>query len=568
MGDHKDPLKQHRDPLPVFQGLRPFEWATVPKNLMAGIALAAMNIPQSMGYAKIAGTPIVTGMYTLLIPLLAFALLGSSRYLVVAADSATAAILVGGLASMAPIASERYVALAGMVALLTGFLLLLGRIFRLGFLADFLSRSVLIGFLTGVGFQVGIAVLGEMLGIEVRSRKTVEQVLQVIRGRHEVHILTVAISFGVVTWILLFQHFAPKFPGPLVAIMGAITASAYFRWSDMGVAVVGPVPGGWPHFGLPQVPRSDLALLLPVAISCFVMIVTQSAATARVYAVRHHQIDDENSDLIGLSAANVSAACTGTFVVNGSPTQTAMVEGSGGTNQVAQLATAGAVALVLLFLTRPLRYLPQCVLGAVVFTVALHLINFRGLNAIRRQSIGEFALAVATAMVVVFAGVEQGILVAMILSLVGLVRHSYHPHTGVLKLGPKNEWLFESVAPGQTTEAGLVVYRFGAPLFYANASRFSRDVMMLAHAAIPALRWFVVDASAITNLDYTATEVLRDVKKQLADRGTGLALANVDSSFNDVLVRHDLTATIGSTRIFNNLSEALGELREMNSGGD
>src|SRR6516225_3356663 len=187
MGDHKDPLKQHRDPLPVFQGLRPFEWATVPKNLMAGIALAAMNIPQSMGYAKIAGTPIVTGMYTLLIPLLAFALLGSSRYLVVAADSATAAILVGGLASMAPIASERYVALAGMVALLTGFLLLLGRIFRLGFLADYLSRSVLIGFLTGVGFQVGIAVLGEILGIEVRSRKTVEQVLQVIRGRHEVH---------------------------------------------------------------------------------------------------------------------------------------------------------------------------------------------------------------------------------------------------------------------------------------------------------------------------------------------------------------------------------------------
>jgi len=298
------------------------------------------------------------------------------------------------------------------------------------------------------------------------------------------------------------------------------------------------------------------------------MIVTQSAATARAYAIRHHQMDNENSDLIGLSAANVSAACSGTFVVNGSPTQTAMVEGSGGTNQVAHLTTGAVVAIVLLFLTGPLRYLPQCVLGAVVFTVAMHLINFSGLNAIRRQSIGEFALAVATAMVVVFVGVEQGILVAMIVSLVGLVRHSYHPHTDVLKLGPGNEWLCESVAPGKTSEAGLVVYRFGAPLFYANANRFSRDVVMLAHAATPSLRWFVVDASAITNLDYTATEVLRDVQKQLASLGTGLALANVDADFNDVLTRHDLTATIGSTHIFNNLREALAKLREMNPGGE
>jgi sulfate permease, SulP family len=545
----------------LFQGLLPFQWADLPKNLLAGFTLAAMNIPQSLGYTRIAGTPVITGLYTLLFPLIAFAIFGSSQFLVVAADSATAAILAGGLGSMAPVASEHYVALAGLVALLTGVILLLARVLKLGFLADFLSQTVLLGFLTGVGFQVAIAVLGEMLGIEVTSRRTPVQFVQVLRALPGASLLTVGISISVVACILLFRRFAPKWPGPLFAVVGAVAASAMLHLSERGVSVLGSVPGGLPHPGLQGLHWRDAWALLPVSLSCFVMIVAQSAATARIYAARHNQQLDENTDLVGLSVANVTAAFSGTFVVNGSPTQTAMVESSGGTNQTAHLATAGVVALVLLFLTGPLRYLPHCVLGAVVFTIAIRMINLGSLTAIRRESPGEFALAVTTTLVVVFIGVEQGILLAMALSMFRIVHHSYRPHTAVLRQSEPGIWQLKKVAPGQATEPGIVIYRFGAPLFYANANRFAEEVHTLAASAPTPLHWLIVDAGAITNVDFTAALVVREVAKQLAAQGVGLVFAHVQSDLRPDLDRHHLTKTIGKDRIFDTLHEALALLR-------
>ena len=546
---------------PFFQGLRPFQWPEVPRNLLAGITLAAMNIPQSLGYTKIAGTPVITGLYTLLLPLIAFAVFGSSRYLVVAADSATAAILAGSLVGLAPLASARYVALAGLVALLTGFFLFLARLLKLGFLADFLSQTVLVGFLTGVGFQVGIAVLGEMLGINVHSRRTLEQFIEVLRSLAQVHRLTLGISFAVVACILLLYRFAPKAPGPLIAVAAALAASVLFHWGQRGVAILGPVPGGLPHLGLHDLSWRDVEVVIPVSFSCFVMIVAQSAATSRAYATRHQQQGDENSDLIGLAAANAGAALSGTFVVNGSPTQTGMVESSGGTNQLAHLVTAGVVTLVLLFFTRPLQFLPQCVLGAVVFTIAVRLIDLGALKAIRRESPGEFTLAVTTAFVVVFVGVEQGILLAMALSLFRIVRHSYRPHTAVLEQSSEGIWHLNPVVPGAITEPGLVIYRFGAPLFYANANRFSEEVRMLATSAPSPLRFLIVDAGAITNVDFTAARVVREVLQDLSVQGTGLVLAHVQSDLKPDLDRHHLTEAIGPTRIFDTLREALATLR-------
>lgn len=545
----------------LFQGLLPLRWGELPRNLLAGFTLAAMNIPQSLGYTRISGTPVITGLYTLLLPLVAFAIFGSSRFLVVAADSATAAILAGGLSSMAPVASARYVTLASLVALMTACILLLARILRLGFLADFLSRTVLLGFLTGVGFQVGIAVLGQMLGIEVTSRRTPVQFLQVLRGLPHANVLTVEISVAVVACILLFNRFAPKWPGPLFAVVGAVAASALLHLSEHGVSVLGPVPGGLPHLGLHDLSGKDAWALFPVSLSCFVMIVAQSAATARVYAARYNQQLDENTDLLGLSAANTAAAFSGTFVVNGSPTQTAMVESSGGTNQMAHLATAGVVALVLLFLTGPLQYLPHCVLGAVVVTIALRMINLRSLAALRRESPGEFALAVTTSVVVVFVGVEQGILLAMALSLFRIVHHSYRPHTAVLRQTSQGIWELERVAPGETTEPGVVIYRFGAPLFYANVNRFAEEVRMLAASAPAPLHWLVVDCGAITNVDFTAACMVVDVQKSLAREGTGLVFAHVQSDLKPDLDRHHLTAAIGPDRIFDSLHEALSALR-------
>ena len=546
---------------PLFKGLRPFQWSEVPKNLLAGITLAAMNIPQSLGYARIAGTPVITGLYTLLLPLVAFGTFGSSRYLVVAADSATAAILAGSLSGLAPIASARYVALASLVALLTGIFLLLARVLKLGFLADFLSRTVLLGFLTGVGFQVGIAVLGEMLGINVQSRRTVGQFLEVLRSLSTAHLLTMEISVAVVVCIILFHRFAPRLPGPLFVVGGAVAASAFFHWAQRGVTILGPIPGGLPHLGLHDLSWGDAEKLIPVSLSCFVMIVAQSAATARAYASRHHQQLDENSDLVGLSAANAAAAFSGAFVVNGSPTQTSMVESSGGTNQFAHLATAGTVALVLLFLTAPLQFLPQCVLGAVVFTIALRLVDLRALSAIRRESPGEFALAVTAATVVVFVGVEQGILLAMILSLFRIVHHSYRPHTAVLKQTLDGMWHLNPVVAGAITEPGMVIYRFGAPLFYANANSFSEEVRMLAASAPKPLHWLIVDAGAITNVDFTAARVLLEVQKDLAAQGTGLVFAHVQSDLKPDLDRHHLTEAIGPNRIFDTLHQACAALR-------
>ena len=523
-----------------------------------------MNIPQVLGYTRIAGTPIVTGLYTLLLPLVAFAAFGSSRYLVVAADSATAAILAGGLLHMAAATSARYMALAGVVALMTGGCLFLARLLRLGFLADFLSQTVLVGFLTGVGFQVGIAVLGEMLGIQVHSNRTVLQLGEIIASLAAVHLSTLCISMAVIVCILISRRISPMLPGPLIAVVGAIALSGALDFAGHGIQVVGPVSGGLPHLGLPDVSWRDAWTVLPVVGSCFVMIVAQSAATARSYAVRHQEQLDENTDLVGLAAANLGAAFSGTFVVDGSPTQTAMVERSGGRSQLAHLSTAAVVALVLLFLTGPLRYLPECVLGAVVFTIAIGLVHLRSLRNIRRESPGEFALAATTAAIVVLVGVEEGILLAMILSLLRIVQHSYHPHTGVLARDEKGEWRTHPVLPVMEGAAGVVIYRFGAPLFYANSSRFSEEIRRLVAEAPVPVRWLVVDAGPITRIDYTAARSVSALKPVLARSGVLLAFAHVGSDLRADLDRHHLTEAIGPTMLFDTLREALAAIHQLN----
>jgi SulP family sulfate permease len=527
------------------------------RDALAGVAFAAMDIPQALGYTRIAGMPIVTGLYSLLLPLLAFAAFGSSRYLVVAADSATAAILHGGLTGMAPSASARYVALAGLVALLTAGFLLLARLLKLGFVADFLSRTVLVGFLTGVGFQVGISVLGQMLGLEIDSRRTIVQLYEVCRGLPKVHLPTLLVTIIVLTAIFALRRFAPKVPGPLVAVVGATAASAAWNFAGHGITTIGPVIGGLPHLGLPDVHWHDVPPLASVAASCAVMILTQSAATARVYAARHQQRLDADQDLVGLAAANAAAAVSGTFVVNGSPTQTAMVEGAGGSSQIAQVATAAVVALVLLSLTRPLQYLPHCVLGALVFLVAIKMVDLRGLQAISVESPAEYALALITAFVVVAVGVEEGILLAMVMSLLRIVHHSYHPRSGVMVSESDGTWKLTPPVPGAVTEPGLVLYRFGAALFYANASRFSDEALALVGPLPTSVRWLIVDAEAITNVDYSAARVVQELKKDLANMGVVFGFARIPWNTRADFDRHHLTETIGPSLLFNRLHDAL-----------
>jgi MFS superfamily sulfate permease-like transporter len=289
------------------------------------------------------------------------------------------------------------------------------------------------------------------------------------------------------------------------------------------------------------------------------MIVAQSAATARFYATRHHQRLDEDADLIGLSAANAAAALSGTFVVDGSPTQTAMVEASGGQSQLAQIATAAVVAIVLLFLTKPLQYLPRCALGAIVFVIAARLVDLSGLRDIQRESPGEFALALLTAAIVVLIGVEQAIVLAMVLSLFRVLNHSYHPQTGVLVQGEQGLWETKPAVAEAVTEPGLVIYRFGAALFYANAGLFAHEVRMLARGS--AVRWLVVDAEAITNVDYSAARMLRELNQDLKQINVEFSFARTATSLRADLIRHRVIEVIGEERIFPRLHNATAAFR-------
>jgi sulfate permease, SulP family len=419
-------------------GLRPFNPKVALRDVVSGVTLASMNIPQVLGYARIAGMPLVTGLYTVLLPILAFAVFGSSRHLVVAADSATAVIFSGSLTGMAAPASEKYVALVGMVALLTAGILLLA----------------------------------------------------------------------------------------------------------------------------PDVTWSEALALVPVAASCFAMIIAQSAATSYAFALRYHESVDEDADILGLSVANAVAAFSGAFVVNGSPTQTAMADRAGARSQIAQLAFAGVVLVVLLFLTGPLQHLPRCVLASIVFTIAVGMIDLKGLRNIRRESPGEFYLAVVTAAAVVAVGVEQGILLAIALSILRHVRHSYRPHA--LLLGPDvtGRWVPGLATPGKETEPGLIVYRFGSDLFFANAKRFGDQVRALVDGAPTPVRWFVVDASVITDIDYSAAQSIRDFIDELKRRRVQIVFARVSPYLRSDMDRHHITDAVGEEWTFATLHEAMTAIRE------
>ena len=547
--------------IPVFGGLWPIKPREALRDAFAGVTLASMNIPQVLGYTRIAGTPVVTGLYTVLLPLVAFAVFGSSRHLVVAADSATAAIFSSSLSRMATPASEHYMALVGMVALLTSGLLVLARIFKLGFLADFLSRTALIGFLTGVGVQVGTAMLGDMLGVNVASRRTLVELWQILQGLPMLDPRLLGLSLSVVACILLGRQFAPNFPVSLIVVIGAIAASARLNLAQHGFPVIGPVPGGLPSLRLPQVTWSETLAVLPVAMSCFVMIIAQSAATSRIYAIRHQERVDENADILGLAAANAASAVSGAFVVNGSPTQTAMADGAGARSQAAQLVFAGIVLVVLLFLTGPLQYLPRCVLASIVFTIAVGMVDVEGIRNILQESRGEFMLALLTAAAVVAVGVEQGILFAIGFSLVRHVRHSYQAHAMVLIPDASGRWVPAPAQPGLVTAPGLIVYRYGADLFYANADRFVDQVRELIEKAPTPVQWLIVDAEAIGDIDLSAAQTLRGLLEDLSRKGVRVVFGRVNRYLLADMQRHRIAAIIGEGRIFPTLHEAIDAVR-------
>lgn len=551
--------KVERTPrLPLLQGLLPFSNGRLGPDILAGITLAALGIPEVMGYTRIIGTPVITGLYTLFLPVIVFAIFGSSRHLVVSADSATAAMVAAELTALSYTPDTvHYVELTSLIAIVSGAILLLARLLRLGFLADFLSRTVLVGFLAGVGIQVAIGEIHDMLGIDPEGHGFLQQTLFTARHLGEFHLPSTLIALTVVAVIVGFEFLAPRFPGALLALAGMTTASAVLHWSSHGVHVIGEVPSGIPHLFIPHFSLQDVNMILPISFSCFIVILAQSAATSRAYALRYRENFSQNVDLVGLSLSNLIAGCSGTFVVNGSPTKTAIVDSAGGRSQWSQLTTAAVVLLVLLFLTRPLGYMPNAVLAAIVFMIGVKLIDHRALAEIRRVSPHEFILALITAATVVGFGVEQGIVLAATLSLLLHVRQSYRPQTGVIVRDSDDHWRIDDPVPGRQVEPGLVMFWFGADIFYANVAYFKSQALMLVDRSPIPVRWLVVDARAVTEIDFSAGSAIAELQRELARQGVTLALIIVQTRHQDVLERMGLIELIGPNRIFSSRYECL-----------
>ena len=557
-GDRLNRIEGRR--LPVLQGIRPIERAQIGPALAAGVTLAALGIPEVMGYAGIAGMPVITGLYTILIPIAVFALLGSSRHLVVGADSATAAMMAAGLAGLAKVGSADYVALAGILAILTAGFLLLARIIRLGFLADFLSRSVLIGFLTGVGIQVAMGQVAGMLGVPGGSGGTLAAFFGTLEQIPDTSMATLAVTASVLIVILGLKAINEKIPGALIAVLGAIWASYALDLQAHGVAVLGKVPGGLPSFGVPSPGWSEWATLLPIAGSLFLVILAQSAATSRAYAAKYNEQFSENIDLVGLSLSNVSAGLSGTFVVNGSPTKTQMVDSAGGRSQLAQLTTAVIVLLVLLFFTKPLQYMPSAVLSTIVFLIGIELVDIAGMRRLLHRRTDEFVIAALTAAVVIVVGVEQGILLAIVISILVHLRYSYHPRDVYLIRTDSGRLMGKVVTDSDRPselQPGLVVYRFGAIMYYANTNRFTQEIRTIVHGGEGTPLWICLDAEAITDIDYSAGEALLGAYAMIQEAGSRLLFAEVERPVKAQLDRYGLTDLVGEDAFFDTVDDAV-----------
>lgn len=540
------------------------------RDVIAGLTLAAVAIPESMGYASIARTPVQNGLYTLLLPTLAFVLLGASSLMVVGADSATASILAAGLlglglAGVAP-GSARWVALCSLVALVTGVLLALARVARLGFLGDFLSTAALIGFLAGVGVQVATGQVPAILGVPAGHGTWFQQQWAWLSHLGDVSLPTLAYGLATIAIVLAARRWASAVPGAVVAVVVLIGVSAATHAEDHGVAVIGDVPAGLPTLGLPAgLAWSDVPKVFAIAFACFVMVIAQSSATARSFALRHGQRADVDRDLVGLSAANLVAGVSGAFVVNGSPTKTQVLDGQRARTQLANLTMVVAVLVVLVFLTGLLHDMPHAVLGAIVLVIGLELVDVHGLRDLWARRRSELVIAVLTAVVVVAVGVLQGIIVAVFVSLVEVVRRLYRPRGFVVVEPPDGEPAYRVATPGTESEPGLIVFRYDSELFYANAHHFVDLVEQLVASAPHPVRWFVLDASTLDDVDYTASGALTGLLDAFDLRGVELVLARSDPGLVATLDRYGVGRRVA--RSFGNLTDAIEAFRASGAGG-
>ncbi|KRF34139.1 SulP family inorganic anion transporter [Nocardioides sp. Soil805] len=539
------------------------EW--VRPDLVAGVVLAAILVPQGMAYAELAGLPAVTGLYTTIACLVGYAVMGPSRILVLGPDSSVSPLIFAAIIPLgAATDPTTAIALAAMMALFVGAIEIGLGVAKLGFVADLLSKEVQVGYMNGLGITIIIGQLPKLCGFSTDADSFVEDVRAFWTDLDQTDATTLAVGLGTLAVLLVLPRLTTKLPAILIAIVAATVVSAVLGLSSEGVATVGTLPQGLPTPGLPRVQWSDVGPLLIAALGITLVSLTDTIATSTSFAARRGEEVRPDQEMIGLGTANLAAGVFQGFAVSTSGSRTAVAEQSGAKSQVAGLVGAGLVGVLLLFLNGLLADLPQTALAAVVITAALSLMDLTVLRryfSVRRTA---WALSLVATAGVVFLGVLEGILIAIVLSILLFFRRSWWPHGAVLGRLPDGTWHSVEDSPAAVEQPGVVVYRWEAPLFFANSGMFQQQLRSLARGE--QVRWVVLQCEAVTDIDVTAAEMLEQTDVQLNEQGVHLAFVEMRSRLQDLVERYGLLETVDGSQFYPTIEAALAGISAVDAG--
>jgi high affinity sulfate transporter 1 len=556
--------------VPGIRALAGYRIAWLRRDAVAGVVLTTLLVPQGMAYAELAGLPAITGLYTTILCLIGYALFGPSRILVLGPDSSLGPMIA---ATILPILGSngdpaRAIALASMLALIVGAIMIVAGIAKLGFVADLLSKPTQIGYMNGLALTILIGQLPKLFGFSINANGMIAEARAFVHGLAHGEAVPAAVAIGVVSLavILVLQRWLPKLPAVLIAVVLAIAATSVFSLADHGVSLVGSLPRGFPPLTWPH-PVSDLPLLVAGGLGIALVALTDTISTASSFAARTGQDINGNGEMIGIGAANVAAGFFQGFPVSTSGSRTAVAEQAGAKTQVTGLVGAGLIVLMLVLVPGLLSNLPNPTLAAVVIAASLSLADLPGSNRLWRQRPIEFVLMLAAFLGVALLGVLEGIALAVALSILNVFRRAWWPHQTTLGHVPGVEGLHDrDMHPEAETLPGLVIFRFDAPLFFANARTFRDQVRRFA-ASEPRPTWILIAAEPITDVDTTAADMLEDLDEELNAAGISLVFAELKHPVRRKLERYQLIGPLDPGHFFRTLNAATDAFREQ-TGAD
>jgi len=522
------------------------------QELVVAVTVFAVLVPSAMAFGDLAGVTPVAGLYVALGAMVMYALFGTAKQVVMGPEATSAILTATAVAPLAGGDPVRYAALAAAMAILVGVFALLARVARLGFITDFLSKPILVGYIFGATLIVIGSQLGKLFGIKLESDQFFQQVAELIRRLDETHLLTFVIGIVCMAALFLMRRINRTLPGPLIIVVLTIILSYVLDWQAKGVAIVGAVPAGLPKITVPAVNFQDILALLPAALALTILIYADEVLTARVFASKHGQKIDANQEFVAIGMANIGAGFLTGFPAAISASRTTVNDQMGGKSQWVGLIAVVLTIVFLLFLTPLLAPLPTVALGAIIIVASSGLIDLAAFRFLRQVRSGEFWLAVVTALGVLTVGVLQGILVAVMLSLINVLYHIRRPYDALLDdVNAEGGTVYRGVADKETalTEAGLIVYRFDAPLVFANAAFFSERLEELIANAGEGLKCVILDAEAISDFDSTAAEALENLDATMERLGVELWVARANKPLRDLLLATGLMQRIGQDNI-------------------